>query len=365
MVARLANPSELISTRSRRNHVSLPSSSSSTSFKFTAFELKPPLSYRTRNVLIVGAGGLGRNIAHYLRTHPEVERRFCGFLDDARPLGEEIVGRTRELAEWSRRVFIDEVILATPHDRELILRMLQEARRLRLDVKLAPDLFGCPPLGKGERIGNIALIPLHQERQPVAELLLKRGLDVLGATAALVLLAPIMGLIALFIKLDSAGPALYSAERAGRKGRPFLCYKFRTMVLNADNLKSELRAQNQRQGPFFKVAGDPRITRVGRFLRRFSLDELPQFLNVLNGEMSLVGPRPHPLDDFSGYAIEHLRRLDVTPGMTGLWQVTSRQDPSFQTGMKLDVEYIRTWSLGMDLRILLKTAGAVLRGSGQ
>jgi exopolysaccharide biosynthesis polyprenyl glycosylphosphotransferase len=327
--------------------------------------LKPLLSHGARNVLIVGAGGLGRNIARHLQAHPEMGRRFCGFLDDRRPLGEGIVGRTSELAEWSRRGFVDDVILATPHDRELILRVLREARRLRLDVKLAPDLFGCEPLGKVERIGNVAVISLHQERLPAAELLLKRALDLLGAAMALVLLAPLMGLIAGLIKLDSAGPVLYSAERAGRKGRPFRCYKFRTMVTNADNLKAALRAQNQRDGPFFKVADDPRITRVGRFLRRFSLDELPQLLNVLNGEMSLVGPRPHPLDDFSGYAIEHLRRLDVTPGMTGLWQVTSRQDPSFQTGMKLDVEYIRGWSLGMDLRILLKTAGAVLRGSGQ
>lgn len=362
---RSVNSSALISAKSQRNPISLPLPSKSTFLKLTTVELKPPLSHGTRNVLIVGAGGLGRNIARHLQAHPEMERRFCGFLDDRRLLGDGIVGRTSELAEWSRRGFVDDVILATPHDRELILRVLREAQRLRLDVKIAPDLFGCEPLGKVERIGNIAVISLHQERLPAAELLLKRALDLLGAAMALVLLAPLMGLIAVFIKLDSAGPVLYSAERAGRKGRPFRCYKFRTMVTNADNLKPALRAQNQRHGPFFKVASDPRITRLGRFLRRFSLDELPQFLNVLKGEMSLVGPRPHPLDDFSGYAIEHLRRLDVTPGMTGLWQVTSRQDPSFQTGMKLDVEYIRGWSLGMDLRILLKTAGAVLRGSGQ
>lgn len=326
---------------------------------------KTKLSLRTRNVVIVGAGGLGRNIARYLEAHPEVERRFCGFLDDRKPLGNGIIGRTSELAQWSRSVFVDEVILATPHDRELTLRVLREAQQLRLDVKIAPDLFGCEPLGKLERIGTIPLISLHRERLPVMELLLKRVLDVLGAATALVLLAPVMLPIALLIRFDSPGPALYSAARAGRKGRPFRCYKFRTMVADADNLKPALRTQNQRQGPFFKVANDPRITRVGRFLRRFSLDELPQFFNVLRGEMSLVGPRPHPLDDFSGYAIEHLRRLDVTPGMTGLWQVTSRQDPSFQTGMRLDVEYIRGWSLGMDFRILLKTAGAVLRGNGQ
>ncbi len=363
--SRSTNQSASISTRHRRNAALLPSLSNAPLLKFAPIGLKPRLSPRTRNVFIVGAGGLGRNIARHLQAHPEIERRFCGFLDDRRALGDGIVGRTSELAEWSRKVFVDEVILATPHDRELILRVLREARRLRLDVKIALDLFGCEPLGKVERIGSIAVISLHQEQLPAAQLLLKRVLDIAGSAIALFLLAPLMALIAIFIKLDSTGPALYSAERVGRKGTPFRCHKFRTMVADADNLKTALREQNQRQGPFFKVAHDPRITRVGRFLRRFSLDELPQFLNVLNGEMSLVGPRPHPLDDFSGYAIEHLRRLDVTPGMTGLWQVTSREDPSFQTGMKLDVEYIRSWSLGMDLRILLKTAGAVLRGSGQ
>ncbi len=316
-----------------------------------------------RNVLIVGASGLGRNIVRQLEAHPELKRRFCGFLDDRKPLGNDIIGRTSDLMQWSRTVFTDEVILATPHDRELTLRVLREAQQLRLDVKIAPDLFGCQAVGAVERIGTIPLISLHRERQPVTELLLKRVLDVIGAAAALILLAPAMLLIAVLIRLDSPGPVLYSAARAGRKGRPFRCFKFRTM--DADNLKHALRTRNHREGPFFKVTDDPRVTRVGRFLRKFSLDELPQFLNVLRGEMSLVGPRPHTLDDFSGYMIEHLRRLDVTPGITGLWQVTSRGDPSFQKGMKLDVEYIRGWSLGMDLRILLKTAGVVLRGGGQ
>ena len=335
------------------------------SMPFRSSDLRTGFSSRARNVVIVGASGLGRNIARHLEAHPEIERRFCGFLDDRKPLGNGIVGRTSDLAWWARTVFVDEVILATPHDRDLTLRVLREAQRLRLDVKIAPDLFGCEALGNVERIGTFPLISLHEERLPMIELLLKRGLDVLGATIALILLAPVMALITILIKIDSAGPVLYSAPRAGRKGKPFRCHKFRTMVTDADNLKHALRQQNQRHGPFFKVANDPRITRVGRFLRRFSLDELPQLLNVLSGEMSLVGPRPHPLDDFSGYTIEHLRRLDVTPGMTGLWQVTSRQDPSFQTGMKLDVEYIHGWSLGMDFRILLKTAAAVLRGSGQ
>ena len=136
------------------------------------------------------------------------------------------------------------------------------------------------------------------------------------------------------------------------------------MVKNADALKNRLRENNQRSGPFFKIADDPRVTRLGRYLRRYSLDELPQLWNVMRGEMSLVGPRPHPLDDLAAYEVGHLARLDVTPGMTGLWQVTARRDPSFERGMELDREYIRTWSVASDLRILLKTVSTVIRGSG-
>jgi lipopolysaccharide/colanic/teichoic acid biosynthesis glycosyltransferase len=171
-------------------------------------------------------------------------------------------------------------------------------------------------------------------------------------------------MIAGLIKLDSTGPVFYAAERVGRRGRPFRCYKFRTMVNNADALKAGLRGHNQRAGPLFKIVNDPRVTRFGHFLRRYSLDELPQLWNVLRGEMSLVGPRPHPLDDFAGYEIDHFLRLQVTPGMTGLWQVTARRDPSFQKSLALDLDYIRNWSLAMDFRILFKTVSAVLNGSG-
>lgn len=317
-----------------------------------------------RNVLIVGSGAMGRRIASYLGQHPEMDRAVCGFLDDRKPLGNGVLGHTRDLAELARSGFVDEVILAPPHDRELTVRVVQAARHLRLDVKIAPDLFGWEPTREAERIGSIPLVSLHEETLPLRRLLAKRALDLAGAVTVLILMAPAIALIAILIKLDSPGPVFYAAPRAGRKGRPFRCYKFRTMVRDADALKDALREQNQRQGPIFKIARDPRITRVGRFLRRYSLDELPQLLNVARGEMSLVGPRPHPLDDVSGYGIEHLARLDVIPGMTGLWQVTARRDPSFQTGMKLDIDYIHGWSLGMDMRILLKTVNAVWRGSG-
>lgn len=318
-----------------------------------------------RNVLVVGSGAVAHRIAGHLEHHPELGRLMCGFVCDCDPGTPGVLGSTNDLVHLARTAFIDEIILAPPYDRELVLRVLRIARQLHLDVRIAPDLYECEPGQKTELIAGVPVISLHEECLPVAGLWAKRALDVTVASAAMVLLAPVMAMLSLLIKLDSPGPVLYAALRAGRKGRPFRCFKFRTMVKNADDLKAQLRERNQREGPIFKIAGDPRITRVGRFLRRYSLDELPQLWNVLWGEMSLVGPRPHPLDDFSAYSIEHFSRLDVTPGLTGLWQVTARQDPSFQTGMKLDIEYIHRWSLGMDLLILLKTAAAVLRGSGE
>jgi len=317
-----------------------------------------------RNVLIVGAGGVGRRVASYVVGHPDEGRTVCGFLDNERPLGNGVIGRVSDLARLARTGFVDEVILAAPHDRELIQQVLRESRRLRLDLGIVPELFGCKPAERVERAGDLLVMSLHAERSPAAGLALKRVVDVMGAGLVLTLLLPSLAVIAGLIKLGSPGPILYCAQRAGRKGRLFCCYKFRSMVSNADALKERLRRNNQRSGPFFKIADDPRITRLGRFLRHYSLDELPQLWNVIKGDMSLVGPRPHPLDDVAGYEIEHLARLDVTPGITGLWQVTARRDPSFQRGMELDREYIRTWSLGSDMRILARTVLAVVRGSG-
>jgi len=179
------------------------------------------------------------------------------------------------------------------------------------------------------------------------------------------MLWPLMLVIAIAVKLESPGPAIYAGLRVGKRGVPFICYKFRTMVPEANRLRNHLRHLNQRRGPFFKIANDPRVTPLGRFLRKYSLDELPQFWNVLKGEMSLVGPRPHPLEDVAQYNSEHEQRLKVIPGMTGLWQVTARENPSFETCMKLDVGYIRNWSLLLDCKILLRTIPAVLAGEGR
>lgn len=319
-----------------------------------------------RRVLVVGGGRVGRGIARYIEQHPQSERSVYGILDDESELGNGVIGRSEDLARLARTGFVDEVILAAPENSALGLQIVREARRLRLDVDVVPQLFGCQPVARDmERLGDLPLICLHSERLPAVHLVFKRLVDLFVSTVALLALTPFLSFIAALIKLDSPGPILYCAKRAGRKGASFRCYKFRTMVSNADELKLPLRKNNQRSGPFFKIAGDPRVTRVGAYLRRYSLDELPQLWNVLRGEMSLVGPRPHPLDDVAGYEIEHLARLDVTPGMTGLWQVTARRDPSFRRGIELDREYIRTWSLGLDMRILMKTFLAVAQGSGE
>jgi len=195
-------------------------------------------------------------------------------------------------------------------------------------------------------------------------LFVKRIMDLLLSAVAVSLLWPLMLAIALAIKLESPGPVIYASLRAGKKGQEFVCYKFRTMFDRADGLKDSLRRFNERQDPFFKIADDPRVTWLGRFLRKYSLDELPQFWNVLKGDMSLVGPRPHPLDDYLRYRPDDHRRLEVKPGITGLWQVIARRNPSFETCLRLDVEYMKHWSLSLDCKILLRTVPAVLSGEG-
>ena len=319
-----------------------------------------------RNVLIIGAGRVGRQLAAYISEDVSCSRSVVGFLDENEPIGGDVHGRLDDLARIARTDFVDEIILTAPHQPDLARRIIREARRNQIDVKVVPDLFGFEPDDPlvFEKFGNIPVLTLREERMPTFGLFLKQVVDTVTAAATLAFAAPLLSIIALVIKLESPGPVLYQAERAGLKGRRFRCYKFRTMDANADKLKELLRASNERQGPFFKMVDDPRITRVGRFLRRYSLDELPQLWNVVRGEMCLVGPRPHPVDDFERYDLGDLQRLDVPPGLTGLWQVTARRDPSFERGLALDLEYIRTWTLWRDFQILYKTISVVLHGSG-
>ncbi len=318
-----------------------------------------------RNALIVGGGKVGQALAQYFEANKSLGFRFVGFLDGNHSSDPMMRGRIEELQQVARALFVDDLFITIPSEREVVKRVAAEGRRAHLTVKVVPDLYD--GLGWSAPVGHIGRFPvmeLHAQPIPALGLFFKRVLDIFLSGLALVFCAPLFAILAVVIKLDSPGPVLYRSTRVGKKGRRFTCNKFRTMVANADELKESLRSKNERNGPFFKMANDPRTTRLGKLLRKYSLDELPQLWNVLRGDMSLVGPRPHPVDDCEQYTLEHLRRLEVKPGVTGLWQVEARQDPSFETNMKLDLEYIESWSLWVDAKILLKTIPVVMRAEG-
>jgi exopolysaccharide biosynthesis polyprenyl glycosylphosphotransferase len=318
-----------------------------------------------RKILIVGAGPTAHLIAQTLRSDPSYRAKVRGFVDDELPLSPVVLGRIADLDWLARAEFIDEVIVALPGQSSQARQAAEIAFRNHLDIRAVPDLPPGPwPDAEIDHIGEVPVVTLHREPSPGTALFLKRALDVTVAALALLLTSPLMAIVAALTWLDSPGPVVYSAERIGAKGRRFLCYKFRSMVANADDLKENLRARNQREGPTFKIHGDPRITRLGRILRRYSLDELPQLWNVLRGEMSLVGPRPHPVDDVKHYELHHYRRLDVKPGITGLWQITARDCPSFELNMHLDLTYIENWTLLLDLRILVGTIRVLFAPEG-
>lgn len=196
-------------------------------------------------------------------------------------------------------------------------------------------------------------------------LLIKRVIDIAGAVVGLVLTAAMTPFVALAIKIDSPGPVFFSQTRIGKNGRRFKIWKFRSMYTDAEARKKELAAHNEVKGLMFKMDDDPRVTRVGRFIRRTSIDETPQFLNILVGDMSLVGTRPPTEDEFEHYNGYYRRRMSITPGLTGLWQVSGRSDiQDFEEIVKLDLEYIDNWSLGLDIKILIMTVFAVLGGKG-
>lgn len=320
----------------------------------------------TQHVLIVGAGEIGLAFRRYLETHGFLGKTFCGFVDDRIQCSPEWLGTPADLPNLITKHFVDEVYFTPEIDRELIMEIATRAKESGVSVKVVPDLYGGLALGATlTHIGNVPVLELSNQPAPAFELWLKRCMDLVFAFLGLLITSPVMAVAALAIKLDSPGPVIYAAWRVGRKGRRFRCYKFRTMVSEADRLKDYLRHMNERDGATFKIANDPRITRVGRFLRRYSIDELPQFYNVLRGDMSIVGPRPHPVDDFQHYQLADLRRLDVLPGITGMWQVNARHDPSFEKNVLLDLEYIQNWTIWLDLKIILKTVPEVCRGAGR
>jgi exopolysaccharide biosynthesis polyprenyl glycosylphosphotransferase len=263
---------------------------------------------------------------------------------------------------------VDEVFIALPRDQygPLIDSIVRQCEEQGIIVRLRTDTFQLKVARlQLDELDGTPILTIRSGPSDGWQLFVKRLLDICGSAVLLVALAPIFGLVALLIKLDSPGPVFFRQERVGLNKRRFTLFKFRTMIDGAEQQQQMLEAVNQARGPVFKIKMDPRVTRLGQFLRRYSIDELPQLFNVLKGEMSLVGPRPLPVRDVSLIDTRwHKRRLSMKPGVTCLWQVNGRSDVNFDRWVRLDLEYIDNWSLGLDLKILMKTIPAVVKGSG-
>jgi len=325
----------------------------------------------TRNVLIVGTGPEAHALRHHIESIRHLGYTFKGFVElpgsasGHTGMGSDVVGSLDTIFQHARQHFVDEIFFTTPCERSIVQDVLKKARVNGVDLRVVPDMFDSLAWSSPiEYIGQFPTIPLHCGEVREVELILKRIFDIIFSTLAIVFLSPLLAALAIAIKLDSPGPVFYLSERIGKKGRVFRCTKFRTMVGDAEVRRAAIMHMNERDGVLFKINDDPRVTALGRFLRKYSLDELPQFFNVLIGEMSVVGPRPPIASEVREYKLSHLRRLDVMPGITGLWQVQGRRDPSFDSYISLDVTYIDNWSVWLDFKIIVRTIGVVLAGTG-
>jgi exopolysaccharide biosynthesis polyprenyl glycosylphosphotransferase len=325
----------------------------------------------TRNVVILGTNHLSYALGQHIAKDYRLGYKLRGFLHapgctSSREVPEDqILGGIDRIRQLTRLHFIDEVVIAEPCVIEQAIRLVEDARELDIDIRSISGYYGeltaNTPI---EYLGVFPVVSLHRRDPRTVALVLKRIVDIALSLLALTAVFPLMLAIAILIRLNSEGPIFFVSERIGKRGRVFPCFKFRTMVKDAEQLKKNLSAMNERDGVLFKVSNDPRVTPVGRFLRKYSLDELPQFFNVLRGEMSIVGPRPPIASEVEKYELEHFRRLEVLPGLTGLWQIQARQDSSFAKYIALDTAYVENWSFWLDLKILVRTAEVVVRGTG-
>lgn len=320
-----------------------------------------------RSVLIVGAGPRGRETAAKIKSQPEYGYDLIGFVDDVE--GPDVIGRISEMPEILVRNVIDEIIICLPIKTfyNQMERIVETAETQGVTVRIYSDLFNMrlARAVPGE-LSNTPILSLYTG--PLAtgkRMQIKTIFDFCVALVTLIVLSPLMIAIAVAIRLTSRGPAMFLQERVGLNKRTFRMFKFRTMVTNAEELQAQLEDKNEAGGPVFKIKDDPRVTKVGKFLRKTSLDELPQLFNVLLGDLSLVGPRPLPLRDverFDEYWFN--RRFSIKPGITCIWQISGRSETSFDKWILQDLEYIDHWSLALDLKILLKTPKAVIAGTG-
>jgi len=325
-----------------------------------------------RRVLIVGAGEVARTVMRVAVANPEYGFHIVGFLDDHPAKVETNIGRFKALGKVETLVEvveqnnIDEVIITLPwqyHRRIMTIMNLCERQGVR--ARIVPDLFQMRISQMHiDEFGGVPMIGIRETGIGGLGQFIKRSIDVVVASLGLIVLSPLMGLLALAIKLESPGPVLFEQERVGKNGRLFTLYKFRSMVKGADAQKKELLALNEADGPLFKIKNDPRITRIGKLIRRLSIDEFPQLYNVLIGDMSLIGPRPPIPAEVEQYQEWHKRRLEIAPGLTGLSQVSGRSELTFDETALLDIYYIEHWSPGLDTKIILQTIPRVLFGHG-
>lgn len=323
-----------------------------------------------RFCLIVGTGTAGRELAKYIEAGHSHGLRLVGFVQTPGTPADDLDGTYRifsveAVSPLLDREPVDEVLFAISHEElrhvePLLLRCQQEGIHTRFHLDFLPLSVSHVYL---ETLQDVPLLTFAPTPDNELLLFLKRALDVVLALVALFVLSPVLLAVAVAVLLSSPGPVLYTQTRYGVNGRRFTLFKFRSMVVDADKLRDQLEAHNETEGPAFKMANDPRCTRVGRWLRRFSLDELPQLWNILRGDMSFVGPRPLP-EELAKYEIWQRRRLRMRPGLTCLWVVEGRSKIKFDRWMQLDLAYIDNWSLWLDLKIFLKTIPLVLRGRG-
>jgi exopolysaccharide biosynthesis polyprenyl glycosylphosphotransferase len=321
-------------------------------------------------LLIVGAGETGRAVMRNIVARPELGYQVIGFVDDDPGKGNlgrfKALGGLDQLEHIVRAERVDEVIITLPsmYHRKIV-ELVRVCEKNHARARVVPDLLQLSISRVDvDDIGGIPLLSMKDATIPGVGRLVKRALDIFISAAALLLAAPVMLITILVVRLESPGPVLFKQIRVGERGRPFYIYKFRSMRQGAEEEQEQLQDLNEASGPLFKIKNDPRLTRVGRFLRRASLDELPQFFNVLRGEMSLVGPRPAPPHEVARYQPWHRQRLEVPQGITGLWQVSGRSELTFDEMCLLDVYYIENWSLSLDLMILLRTIPRVILGDG-
>ena len=302
---------------------------------------------------------------------PELGYQLVGFVDDD-PAKQEDIGRavalgsTDNVSDVVDEKRIDQVIITLPWmSHSKVLDIMAHCQNRQVSFRIVPDLFQLSLSQVDiDDLNGIPLIGVKTSTISAASLALKRGIDILGSGIILVVLSPFLALVALIVRLDSPGPAFFRQTRVGRGGKEFTVYKFRTMRVGADQELPALADLNEVKGITFKIREDPRRTRVGTVLRRWSIDEFPQFYNVLRGDMSMVGPRPPLPSEVAKYEDWHMKRLEVSPGITGLWQVMGRSDLPFAEMVMMDIYYIENWSLALDIRMLLQTIPTVLSGKG-